>query len=88
VHAANREDAVPDRDTTRFVEPLRTSPTAKTSGRVVSRSKGWTSPHETVDTIGPGEAAVRGRPLIIAKTAVASRRRSVWSWLRGVRRHT
>jgi hypothetical protein len=31
----------PTADATRFVEPLRTSPMAKTSGRVVSRSNGW-----------------------------------------------
>jgi hypothetical protein len=31
----------PTADATRFVDPLRTSPMAKTSGRVVSRSNGW-----------------------------------------------
>jgi hypothetical protein len=31
----------PTADATRFVEPLRTSPMAKTSGRVVSRSNAW-----------------------------------------------
>ena len=34
----------PTADATRLVEPRRTSPMAKTSGRVVSRSNGWPSP--------------------------------------------
>lgn len=34
----------PTAEATRLVDPLRTSPVAKMSGRVVSRSKGWWSP--------------------------------------------
>src|SRR5829696_2135926 len=47
----------PTADATRFVEPHRTSPVAKTSGRVVSRSNGWPSPPSliasSIRTSGP-----------------------------------